>query len=114
MLDKIIYGVDTSKEITPLMVRKAIVQCFTEAHGSEISSHTECEPEVIDDKVKREAIELLVVKSFNESGGDFENPTKDSIIRAVTYLKEFSKNFREPEVIEKHASEIKSLINKIK
>ena len=30
--DNIIYGVDVTKNVTPVMVRDAIIQCFYEAH----------------------------------------------------------------------------------
>ncbi len=33
MEDNIIYGVDISKEVTPVMVRDAIIDCFTKAHS---------------------------------------------------------------------------------
>ena len=30
--DNIIYGVDTNKKVTPIMIRDAMIQCYYEAH----------------------------------------------------------------------------------
>jgi hypothetical protein len=32
MASQIVYGVDTSQEVTPIMVRDAIIRCFLLAH----------------------------------------------------------------------------------
>jgi len=103
----IIYGVDTEKTVTPLMVRDAILKCFYNAH---------CEASSIsDDKdVNKEYCREIVRKMFNDSGGNFEKPTKEDILKAIESLKEFSKNFRKPEVIQKHAAEIMKLLEKLK
>ncbi len=107
MSDEYVYGVDTTKEITPIMVRDAIVRCFIEAHKDSLGIE-----EQDSDIIKRMVTEA-VKKSFRETDGDFENPTKESLLRSIGNLKEFSKSFRNQEVIENHFNAIKSLIDKI-
>ena len=100
------YGIDTDKEITPLMVRDAIVECFYQAH-CEASSLSE------DEKVNRAYCKENVKKAFNDSGGDFDKPSKESIMKAMEGLAEFAKGFRDQKVIEKHYNEIMQLVNKL-
>jgi hypothetical protein len=103
----IIYGVDTSEEVTPELVKEAIVVCFFEAHceQSELNSSGDIESSYCSELVK---------KAFTETGGDFHNPTKQSIIACIPWLVEFSKNFRDQTVIQKHMSQIMELIGLMK
>ena len=54
-----------------------------------------------------------IKKYFVDVGGDFENPTKESIVLVIGKLKNFAKNFRNPKIIAKHAGEIMILANKL-
>ena len=109
MADKI-YGIDLGGEVTPLMVREALVLCFYEAH---------CEDSKLiignaDEEATKFYCRNTVEKAFIECGGDFEHPTKESLLGAIQKLMEFSKSFRNPDVIKKHADEISRLVQKIK
>lgn len=105
--NKNIYGVDLDKPITPLIARDALERCFFEAHCADAETGTD------DLEINSEYIRSLVKKIFADSGGDFENPTKQSIIDAINKLQEFSKNFRDPDIIQKHASEMMKIVEKI-
>jgi len=112
-MENIIYGVNLNEEVTPLMVRDAISQCFYEAHCQD----TGFEEETGDgnDKERNQLYcQQIVKKSFEDSQANFENPTKEDILKAVEELKEFSKNFRDPSIIQKHFVEILTLIDKLK
>ncbi|MBU1164194.1 hypothetical protein KKA15_01355 [Patescibacteria group bacterium] len=102
----IIYGVDSEKKVTPLMVRDAMLECFYQAH---------CEDSSIsgDEKVNKDYCVQLVKKAFDDAEANFEKPTKQDIMKAIGKLQEFSKNFRDPEIIEKHATEIMKLVEKL-
>jgi len=102
-----IYGVDTSKEITPLMIRDAIVECFYNAHREDVSLGDS-------ELANRSYCDEIVKKMFDESSADFNNPTKESIIKVLTKLKEFSIHFRDPEIINKHEAEIMELVRRLK
>ncbi len=111
-----IYGVDMcSNHITPKQVRDAIINCFINAHGGvikEFKSYENLSKEELE-KSERNEIQTLVKNFFGEVGGDFENPTKENLIRVMDRLADFSKKFREEEVINKHYQEIKLLIDKL-
>ena len=112
----IIYGVDISKEITPLMVRDAIIDCFNKAHGytfNDIKDSFNTNPNHDLEEKRLEYIKTLIRQKFKEVQGDFENPSKEDLIKVVYKLKEFSTYFRDQEVIEKHAGEIMQLIDRL-
>jgi hypothetical protein len=111
-----IYGVDLDKKITPVIVRDAIIICFYEAHSKDLdmmrnqlnfNSNSDFE-----DFKKKDVIALIKLK-FDEVGGDFNNPSKESLIKVVNQLKDYSKLFRDQSIIEKHAYEIMKLIEKL-
>jgi len=113
----IIYGVDTDKPITPEQVRDAIVECFTLAHKKILEKDI---GQFVDDmtvqekkKIEEINVQLMIKSYFDEVGGDYANPTKNSIIGVCNRLAEFSKNFRNPEIIKKHYGEIMQLVDKL-
>jgi hypothetical protein len=105
--NKIVYGVDLDKPVTPLMVRDALVECFFQAHLNDAGLGTD---NVL---INKDYIEGIVRKTFEDSGDDFEKPTKKSIINSMDKLKTFAANFRDQSVIKKHAGEIMELINRL-
>jgi len=113
---KIIYGVDISKNVTPVMVRDAIIQCFYEAHCNvlELARGTfGYPPDDIFDEMKKTHVKELVQDIFYKIGGDFDNPTKDNLLDVIKNLRGFASIYRKPEVIKKHVSEIMILIEKL-
>ncbi len=112
-----IYGVDLSKEITPIMVRDAIIICFYEAHSKDLEqmkNQLNFKDEKEFEEFKKEDVEALIKLKFDEVGGDFNNPAKEMLIQVVMKLKDYAKFFRDEQIIEKHASEIMQLIDKLK
>ena len=105
MSEETVYGVDISKPITPIMVRDALTQCFIAAHTEslEIDGQTD---------VSESMITLNIQDAFAKTGGDYENPTKESLLDAMMHLKEFSKKFRSPEIIANHFQAMQELVNK--
>lgn len=96
-----------SEKATPLMVRDAIIECFNKAHCEDAGF------EVEEKEINEQYCKSVVEKFFRDSGGDFDNPTKDSILKVIEGLAEFSKNFRNPEIIKKHQADIMVLVNKL-
>ncbi|QQG52590.1 MAG: hypothetical protein HY931_04720 [Candidatus Falkowbacteria bacterium] len=84
----------------------AIIDCFYEAH----CAATEIEGNELD--LKQYCLSLVKGK-FQEQGVDFNNPTKEGILKVINALAAFSKDFRSQEVIDKHKSEIIVLLNKV-
>lgn len=104
---KEIYGVNLNSKITPLRVRDAIVQCFFEAHCKDAGLVGE------EKEINKEYCFKIVQKAFKETDGNFDNPTKKDIIVALKELRDFSKGFRDTEIIKKHFNEIMLLVEKI-
>ncbi len=107
-----IYGVDPDKdEVTPLMIRDAIVECFYKAHCVDadlLDNETDAS-----ENMNRNYCQQIVRKAFKDGGGDFDHPTKEGIMGAIGELKKFAANFRDPKIIEKHAGEIMTLLKKL-
>ena len=111
--DSYIYGVDLSGKITPVQVRDAIIKCFSQAQEELIEymkETTEFKPE----KIEKMYVDSIIEKAFAEVDGDFKNPTKETLIQVVMKLKIYAAGvFRDSKIIEKHAGEIKQLIDKL-
>lgn len=112
-----IYGVDPSESLTPEIVRDAVVTCFKEAHRdlveSSLSGAGDGGKENMSEHVVEATTRSIVFNAFEATGGNFDKPTKESLLKAIDYLRNFSEGFRKPETIQKHYSEIKSLIDKL-
>jgi hypothetical protein len=52
-----------------------------------------------------------VKKGFSDLSMDFNQPTKEALLKVVGYLVEFSKNFRDPSIVLAHKESIMQLIN---
>ena len=114
--DNIIYGVDVTKNVTPVVVRDAIIQCFYEAHCNVLELARETfghPPKKKFEEMKKTHVEELIHDTFDKIGGDFNKPTKDNLLKVLENLKEFASIYRKPDVIKKHVSEIMLLINKL-
>lgn len=105
---ELIYGVDISKDITPLQVRDALVKCFGQAHCADSGLGTD------NPTVANGYITEIVKKAFAESGGDYEKPTKPSILQAIVELQDFAKNFRDQSIVQEHAGTMMKIVNKLK
>jgi hypothetical protein len=103
-----IYGIDLTKQITPLMVRDAIILCFQDAHCKDTGF------DASEKDVNQKYCLEIVKKAFQESNANFDNPTKEDILKATENLSEFAKKFRDQELIKKHYTEIENLIQKLK
>lgn len=100
-----IYNVDLDGEITPTIVRDAIILCFKEAHCT-ITGLGES-------KVNDEYCAHIVKNIFNQVGEDFDNPTKEGMIKVIEALADFSTEYRDQEIIKKHQAEIMQLIDRL-
>ncbi|MBU0981827.1 hypothetical protein KKC94_04000 [Patescibacteria group bacterium] len=108
-----IYGVNTMGPVTPIMVRDAILRCFTEAHRDgflKTVDTSDLSKEEMDSAAKLH-IELLVKNAFSKTKGNYERPDKESLIRATEYLADYAKNFRTQDVVQAHVDKIMRLID---
>ena len=78
---KYIYGINFHENITPIMVRDAIIECYYQADlevlddlfQSSVFKSVEDEEDS-----KRKHVELMIKKFFDDVKGDFYNPTNES------------------------------------
>ena len=113
-MNKKVYGVDTTKPVTPIMVRDAIILCFRKAHDcilEQLYKHIDDRPKI--EESKKTEVRLLLEFFFDKVGGDFDNPTKGDLIKIVNELKKYGLKFRKPKVVNKHVDEINLLISRI-
>lgn len=112
-----IFGINPSKDFTLLDVREAIIECFVRAHSSALEEGREALSDISDKEfaeIKEMNVRQFVEKVFEETGVDFENPTKEGLVKVCDQLREFAANFRGQETISKNYNKIMSLINKLK
>lgn len=96
-----------NKNITAKDVVTKLIDCFYQAH---------CQSEEFqqdDEKVSVDYCRSIVKKAFEETGGGIDQPTKQSILKAMEYLKTFSLNFRNPKIVNQHFNQILQLTEKI-
>jgi Zn-dependent oligopeptidase len=112
-----IYGVDTSKKVTEIQVRDAIIECFSQAHHcvmEEIKNFNDISSDDRITKLKKKTVLKIIKEKFMDVGGDFNHPTKQNLVDVVEKLSEYSSKYRQPNVIDKNVSEIMLLIRLIK
>lgn len=109
----IIYGIDTEKPVHPKDVRDAMVECFTQAHASALEDFgqdsSSMSPEELNN-IQQISVRQLIRHYFETTNGDFDQPTRDSILNVMEKLKDFAANFRDQTTIQKHYQEITSLV----
>jgi hypothetical protein len=111
-----IYGVDPESEFSTVDVRDAIIGCFVQAHGRVLEEGREAIKELSEEefeKIKELNVEQLVRKLFDEIGVDYENPTKESLVKVCDRLREFAKNFRNQDMIRDNYNKIMKLVEKL-
>jgi len=114
--NNIIYGVDTNKKVTPIMIRDAMIQCYYEAHCNILELARDSfykPPKKKFEEMKKSHVKDLIENLICNFGGDFNNPSKDCLNQVLNHLKKIASTYRTPEIINKHVSEIKSLIDKL-
>jgi hypothetical protein len=112
----IIYGIDTSKPFTAKDVCGAIVECFVEAHKKELDEMKGFVDGATKEELERMKIinvKQMINNFFAEVDGSCDNPTKEDIKLVMEKIREFAKNFRNPEVIEAHYKKIKQLVDNL-
>ena len=106
----------TKQEITPIMVRDEIIQCFYEAHQdvlNEMFNVTDVQTEELSEKTKYKHVKTMIKTLFDRVDEDFDHPNKDSLIKVCDQCAAYASNFRDKELIEKNYSKIMKLIDEL-
>jgi len=113
----VIYGVDTQKPYSASDVRDAIVECFTQAHDEVLKEELKDSGRGLDSEefyqIKKLNVQQLIRQYFKEVGGDYEKPTKESLVPVCDKLAELASHYRDPKIIIKHYSEIIQLVHNL-
>jgi hypothetical protein len=104
---------EIEEPITSMAVRDAILHCFYEAHKDLIKNSVDM-PEEQKELFSEVSIKNIIVERFQKVGGDFENPTKESLFYVIISLTDIAKSFRDINMIVNHFLEMLKLIDKIK
>jgi len=110
---KCIYGIDPSGDVTPVMVRDAILRCFFEAHKkilSDMKNYGKLSKKELESLEKMD-VELQIKSIFTSIQGDFDNPQKQDLINVCEELAKFATHFRQEKTINKHKADIMQLIS---
>ncbi len=99
--------IKSKDEITPIEVRDKIAKCFSDIHCGK----TELESS---SNLAKSYCENIVQKAFLVTGGDYSNPDKESLLKALGYLSRFSESFFSKKEMEDNHNKMSSLIEKIK
>ena len=96
-----------------LEVRDEIVKCFFNAHCQDSGIDIKDDDQAKEADIKKEYCQAIIRKTFKQTGGDFENPTKESLTKLLDELAEFSKDFRDPSIINDNYQKMLDLVNKV-
>jgi hypothetical protein len=110
-----IYGLDLTQKITAVMVRDAIIECFSQAHAEVLDmmdEYTEWKSEEERSRFRNLEIELIIKNLFKEANADFDNPTKESLYIVIDKLAGFAVQFRKPDIVGRHYAEIKEILER--
>ena len=113
-MEEILYGVDLSKKVTPIMARDALIKCFLDAHKEvleQMKEFHEFRNEAEFDEMKKMNVEVLVRKKFDEIGAPYNNPTKKQIAKVCEKVAEYANNFRKKDIVQRHYDEMKRIVS---
>ena len=102
-----IYGVNPDEKLTPFLIRDAVVECLRQAYNSDLGFDSG------DPNKNLDFCRSETKKAFANSGGDFDNTTKSSILNAMGELKKFAGNFCDPNIAKEHCQKMMGLIEKL-
>ncbi len=116
--DACVFGVYLDQDYNAADVRDAMLKCFVQANGENIAKAMDID--LPEDQNQRSAklnklTESFIRQAFKETSGNYDAPTKQSIIAALDKLKEYAeKQGHSQEMISDHVSQIMKLIDGLK
>ncbi len=105
---------DDLKDLTPVKVRDLIVECFFHAQQETFARAKErMGGRVTDESICTSVVSAIRV-TFEETGGDFEHPTKESLGRVVQTLAQKAAGWgTPPDIIQHHGGQIMNALAKL-
>lgn len=104
-------------DVTPFKVRDLIIECFYEAQKEtfrRIKMRTGEVSPATDEDLRRSIVNAIKM-AFNKMAGDFEKPTKDSLLLVVAYLARQAASWgTPPDIIQHHKTQLQKVISSLK
>lgn len=98
-------------DMTPTKARDLIVQCFQEAQREHLAAASEFIHQTHEQTDVRNMVIGAVRLAFKEVGGDYDQPTKDTLTQVVEILARKSEQRQTPkEIIAHHKGEIERVL----
>jgi len=100
--------------VTPQKARDLVTRCFFEAQKETLAEAKKKLGSAPTDTELRENVLRMVKMAFKETGGDFDSPTKDSLMRAIDVLARKAASWgTPPEIINHHKGEIEKILKRL-
>ncbi len=97
--------------LTPIKARDLIIKCFFEAQKETFARAKESLGKSADEKAILESVTNAVRVVFRETGGSFDNPSKEDLVRVVEGLARKSASWGTPQdIIEHHKAQIERVL----
>ena len=98
-------------DVTPVKARDLIVRCFFEAQKESFAAAGKAMGKTEGEVELRTIVAGAVRAAFRESGGDFDHPTKSSLMAAVEVLARKAQRWgTPPEIVQHHRGQIEKIL----
>lgn len=107
-------GYPIDEHLSPSTARELVVDCFTVAHGQNFGQTRELLGQDTDQQAIRESVQGIIKMAFRQVGGNFDNPSKDELVRVVNLLAERSLGWgTPPDIVFQHHSEMMRTLSRV-
>jgi len=99
-------------EMTPIKARDLIIDCFFHAQKETFQAIKEKLNKESTDEQILESVQSIIKMTFDETGGDFDNPTKEQLMSVVMNIAGKSKAWgTPPDIIDHHKQQIEKILS---
>lgn len=99
-------------DINPIKIRNLIIKCFLHAHLKEVIGKKSKRVTYSDYEISKQSIMAEVELTFNQVGGNYNNPSKACLLKVINLLAEKQKNRGiSNEIINHHKFQLIEAIN---
>ncbi|MBU1044519.1 MAG: hypothetical protein KJ915_09025 [Candidatus Omnitrophica bacterium] len=102
------------KDLSPQKARDLIIKCFFEAQKETFKRAKQKFGKASDDSDILQRITSVVKLTFQQINGDFDQPTKETLIKVIERLAAISASWGTPEdIIEHHKKQIERVLSQL-
>ena len=101
-------------DMTPVKARDLIRKCFFEAQKETFARVRERAGIINDPQEIEDSVDRIVKHAFRETNGNYDDPTKEDIMRAVDALAKSAQSWGTPaDIIDHHITQISEILAKL-